>query len=549
MWNASDLPGSLGAACRRILRAGVAPLLFQIAALALSVPALAQPSREPAPAIPAPPAEARQDLRQILEKSYEILPLHNGVMLRPRKERLGVRTIEVSGDTIAVNGERVTEGVLRAWLAADADPVLRLFHLPPRERQALFGLQAGARPEEPPAPEGPSGQPVAETEIPAEGELPAEAPETPETPDVDIPETPVPPEAPEAPEVPSSTTGSKVNLFGGVTVEKDELAEEAVAILGTVRVEGEVSREVTAVGGSVVINGRVGGDVIAVGGNVRLGPQAVVDGDVSSVGGKIVRAKGSQIHGQTSEVGDDDDDDDVHIWINPLRPFLSDTADFFWQLIWTGILGLLVCLCLLAAPGPMERAERHLDAEPWVAVLVGLLAQVAFVFLFIVVTILLVITIVGCAIIALYPFLFIALALAILLGYAAAAHRFGLFLEARSGRRFGSPYAVALVGVLALGFTSLLGRVVALGGGFLDFLAFALLMIGFLVQYVATTIGIGSLLLARFGSSRGTMVPAVPPPPPPPAPVPYDPVLDGPRPGQPGDPDRPWEPAPPPPEG
>jgi cytoskeletal protein CcmA (bactofilin family) len=527
MWNASDLPGSLGAACRRILRAGVAVFLYQIAALALSGPALAQPSREPAPAAPAPPAETRQDLRQILEKSYEVLPLHNGVMLRPRKERLGVRTIEVSGDTIAVNGERVTEGVLRAWLAADADPVLRLFRLPPRERQALFGLQAGAgaRPEETPPPEGPSGQPAAETEIPAEGELPAEAPETPE---VDIPETPVPPEAPEAPEVPSSTTGSKVNLFGGVTVEKDELAEEAVAILGTVRVEGEVSREVTAVGGSVVINGRVGGDVIAVGGNVRLGPQAVVDGDVSSVGGKIVRAKGSQIHGQTSEVGDDDDDDDdVRIWVNPLRPFLSDTADFFWQLIWTGILGLLVCLCLVAAPGPMERAERHLEVEPWVAVLVGLLAQVAFVFLFIVVTILLVITIVGCALIALYPFLFIALALAILLGYAAAAHRFGLFLEARSGRRFGSPYAVALVGVLALGFTSLLGRVVGLGGGFLDFLAFALLTIGFLVQYVATTIGIGGLLLARFGSSRGTMVPAMPPPPPPPAPVPYDPVLDG----------------------
>jgi len=530
MWNPSEPLNDRGTAAQRMLRAGAVVLAL---ALALSGPVLAQEQAStgtPAEAAPGPAETNRQDLRQVLEKNYEILPLHNGVVLRPRKERLGVRTIEVSGDTIAVNGERVTEGVLRAWLAADAEPVLRLRRLPPRERQALFGMQSGDRSPEAEAPAETSAEVPAEqggeTEIPAEGEALPETPEAPETPPI--------PEAPETPErdFPSSTTGSRLNLGGGITILKDELAEEAVAIFGSVRVEGEVSRDVTAVGGSAIINGRVGGSVTAVGGSVRLGPHAVVDGDVNSVGGTIIRSEGSQIHGQTSEVGGEDRDwDDVDISFHPWSPFLSDTMELFWQLAGVGILALLVCLCLLVARGPLERVERHVQNEPWVAGLVGLLAQLLFVPLLVTVTILLVITIVGCALIALYPFVFIALGLAALLGYAAVAHRLGRFLEARFGRRFGGPYAVALMGVLAIEVWSLLGRVIGLGGGFLEFLAFTVVAFGFVVQYVAWTIGLGAVLLARFGGVRGTSLPTPPPPPPlppPPAPVPYDPASDGP---------------------
>jgi len=470
------------------------------------------------------PAEVPTDLRQVIEQSYEVLPLHNGVMLRPRKERVGVRTIEVSGDTIAVNGERVTEGVLRAWLTTDAEPVLRLAHLPPRERQALFGLQSGERlPAEKAAPAEPGG----ETDIPAEGEVLPESPEGSEA-----PPAPGAPEPPEAPNFPSSTSGSRLRFGGGITVDKDELAEEAVAIMGSVRVDGEVSRDVTAVGGSVTINGRVGGNVTAVGGNVRLGPHAVVDGDVTSAGGKIVRSEGARVHGKATEAGvvpsDRDWDRDIDITFHPWSPFLSDTMDLFWQLAGVGVLALLVCLCFLVARGPLERVERHVVNEPWVAGLVGFVAQLAFIPLLIALTILLVITIVGCALIALYPFLFIALGLAALLGYAAVAHQVGRFLEVRFGRRFGSPYAVALVGVMAIEVWSLLGRVIGLGGGFLDFLAFTVLAFGFVVQYAAWTVGFGAVLLARFGSARGSSYPVAPPPPPPPsAPVPYDPALDG----------------------
>lgn len=520
MWNVSDT--------KSILRAG----LF---ALALGI-AITGPARAQEPAAATPAEASRQELRQALEQSYEVLPLHNGVMLRPRKERVGVRTIEVSGTTIAVNGERVTEGVLRAWLGQEeAAPILRLYALPARERQALFGLEPGNG-----TGNGngngtaeqaiPAEQPEGETEIPAEGEPPAAAPEAPEA-----------PEAPDAGDFPSTTTGSRLKFFGNITIDKDELAEEAVALAGSVRVEGEVDRDVTAVGGSVTVNGRVGGSVTAVGGNVRLGPNAVVEGDVTSAGGTIIRAEGSRIGGQTSEAGIDrgrgrDWDRDVDWTFTPWSPFLG-TLDFVWQLAGVGILALLVCLCLLVARAPLERVERHVATEPWVAGLVGFLAQLLFLPLLMTVTVLLVITIVGCALLALYPFLFIALGLAALLGYAAVAYRLGRFLETRFDRRFGSPYAVALVGVLAIEVWSLLGSLIGLGGGVLEFIAFTILAFGFAVQYVAWTIGFGAVLLARFGGSRGSAYPVVAPPPPPTAPVPYDPVLEGPDPDP--EPDRP----------
>jgi hypothetical protein len=529
---------------KRIFQAGVVVLAFGLSGIAL-----AQPPAD------APAATGRQGLRQAIERRYEVLPIRNGVVLTPRQERLGVQTIEVSGDTIAVNGEKVSEGVVRAWLAEDADLILRLQRLPPQERQSLFGLRTGggAAPEEDAGSEEGAAvdaeEEVGETDIPAEGEVTPDvpgAPEPPQPPDV--------PEEEESPRVTTGTSGSRVKFGGSITVPKGERAEEAVAILGSVRVDGEVSREVTAVGGSVTVNGIVGGEVTAVGGNVRLGPNAVVDGDVSSVGGTVIRAEGAKVHGKISEVGmvPPDGSWENNIQFHPWSPFVSNSLDLVWQLVGLVALALLVFLCILLARQPMERAERVVATEPWRAALVGFLAQLFFLPLLGVVTVLLAITVVGCALFLLYPFLFIAILLAALLGYAAVAHRVGRILEARFGWNLGpAPYAAALMGVLAIEVWSLFGRVLGLGGGFLDFIAFVVLAFGFAVQYAAWTVGFGAVLLARFGNTPGGYQPAVYPPPPPPvapayptspAPLPeLSPDLD-----EPPVPERPWDPDVPP---
>lgn len=472
--------------------------------------------------------ESRQELRRSLEAKYEVLPVRNGIVLKPHQEMVAVRTIEVTDDTIAVNGERVPLSVFRAWLGEDAEPILRLQALPDAERRELFGFQGGpGEATEEAAPQRTTG----EVEIPSDDEV-AEVPEAPEP-----PELPEPPEVPESPDSSDSrrSSGSRVNILGGVTVAEDELAEEVVAVGGSVRVDGEVERDVVAVGGAVRIKGRVGGQVVGVGGGVYLEPGAVVEGDVSSVGGTIHRGAGSRIEGQASEVG--------------FVPFISSRrgdwdGDFgpwgFWgggmnavgEVIGLVFLALLACLVVLVAHRPLERVDRQLVAEPWKAGLVGFLAQLLFLPLLIVVTVLLAITVVGCALFLLYPFLFLGLILLALLGYAAVAHRVGRWVEGRFGRGFGSPYAAVILGVVVIQIWSVIGNVLGMGGGVLDFFSGMFLLLGWAVTYVAWTVGFGAVLLARFGTEPGywprrtTTVGGPPPVPPAGAPVEHLPLSE-----------------------
>ena len=505
MWS-SDRQHRLFAATPRILRAGAV-------VLALALPGAGRLAAAPPPA---PSAAAQQSLRAAIEKKYEVLPVQRGVVLKPRTEGLGVRTVEVSGGTIAVNGEGVSEGVLRAWLGAEAEPILSLQKLSPDERLALFGLRhptsgeqtipdtaespAAPAPPTPPASPSPAATPAL-TESPAE----AETAETPETPDT-----------PEAPERPSGSSGSLVKLFGGITVDKGELAEQAVAILGSVRVDGEVAQDVVAVGGSVVVDGKVGGNVTAVGGSVHLGPHSEVMGEVTSVGGGVHREEGAKVRGTTSDVGVTGDHDwnfgpRSHRW-----HFFGDSFEVLWRLISMAVLALLVFLCLLLARRHVERAEYFVATEPWKAAGVGFLAQLLFIPLLVVVTILLAITIIGCALYLLYPFLLIGVVIACLIGFTAVAHQVGRHLESRFDRRFGSVYGVALIGVVTIEILSIAGHVIGLGGGFLHLLALFVLIGGLAVRYAAWTVGMGAMILARFnpvppGWSTREPAPLVPP--------------------------------------
>ncbi|HYG64525.1 MAG TPA: hypothetical protein VEL74_18240, partial [Thermoanaerobaculia bacterium] len=222
-------------------------------------------------------------------------------------------------------------------------------------------------------------------------------------------------------------------------------------------------------------------------------------------------------------------------------------VDLFGSILGTMVLALLVCLVLLVARRPLERVEAQLAAEPWKAALAGLAAVFLSVPLLVVVSILLVLTIVGCALFLLYPFLFLGIALLALLGYAAAAYRLGRWLEVRFNRRFGGPYVVALIGVLAIQVWSILGRLIGLPGGPLGFFATMLVLFGGAVQVVAWVMGFGAVLLARFGTGPRPWPGAVAPvgPVPPPAPMyPETPAPDPAYPASyPADPVEPYAPS------
>jgi hypothetical protein len=480
--------------------------------------AAAAPAPQPATSPPAS-AEERASLRQTLDSRYEVLPVQGGIVLKPRQPRAGISTIEMTAEGVAVNGERVTARTLRDWLGADADPVLRLQGLSAAEQRQVFGLEAGRAPAAPATTPAPAATPApADESATTAGEVSEEPAE---------PETPVPAETPES-RGNRRSSGSRVNILGSVTVEKDEVAEEAVAIGGSATVEGEVERDVTAVGGPARIDGKVGGDVTSVGGGVYLGSNAEVEGDVTSVGGSVHREPGAKVHGATHEAGSMPFSHpfgrrhirfgrDWEPW-----PFWSGVSEVMSSIMLTVLLGLLVCLVLLVARVPLERVDRQLVARPWPSATVGLAGVVFFWPLVAAVTILLAITIIGCALFLLYPFVFLYVGLLLLLGYTAVAYRLGRLVESRFERNFGSPYAAALVGVLLLQVGSILGHMLDVLPGPFGFFSFMVGLFGFLVQAVAWIVGFGAVILARFGLAPGYWPQrgAPPVPVPPPAPVP-----------------------------
>lgn len=482
------------------------------AALAVAAPAQKSPEV----------SQEAQGLRQQVETRYQVLPIHGGVVLTPKQARRGVQTIEVSGADVAVNGERVNRQTLQDWLGEDAVPVLRLLELNPDQRRTLFGLAAEGG-----LPPAPAATPE-ETET-SESDVDVEAPETPE---VEVPEAPEPPPAPGSSE-PSVHSGSRVRFGGRIVVEKDEVAEEAVAIGGSVRIEGEVSRDAVAVGGPVKINGHVGGNVTSVGGTVHLGPGSVVEGDVTSVGGTIEREEGAQVHGSTSEVGvspfrrgpwnDRRGDWDVDGDFGPFFLF-GASMHVFGAMVGLISMVLFSWLCLLLARRPMEKVEAQIAAEPWKAAGIGLAGSLSLLPLLLVIAVVLAITIIGCFfVVLLYPVLAIVIFFAYLFGYAAVALRVGRWFEGRFGRRFASPYVSVLVGVILLQVWWVIGQLLSLGPGLLDLFAAMFKLFAFCLFVGSMVVGFGGILQVVFGSqawsNRWSGTPTIPPVPPvPPAP-------------------------------
>jgi hypothetical protein len=272
---------------------------------------------------------------------------------------------------------------------------------------------------------------------------------------------------------------------------------------GAADVEGDANQGVTAVAGPVRIQGKVGGDVVAVGGSVFLGPHSVVEGDVTSVGGVIERDPGAVVNGSTHQVGLIPFVRHRRFHYGPAWGLWGGLSDLMGSVMSLILMGLLVSVTLLVARRPFERVDRQLVAQPWQAVAVGMAGSIFFWPLLVVVTILLAITIIGCVLFLLYPFLLLYVGLLLLLGYSTVAYRVGRLLEGRFNRSSGSPWATALVGVVAIQGWHVLGNLFDLLPGPFGIFAFICWLFGLLAGISAVVVGFGAVILARFGLAPG----------------------------------------------
>ncbi len=458
----------------------------------------------PAPIVESPAASG--DLADRIAARFEVLPTRDGLLLRPRAAGAGYHAIEIEEGAVAVDGETLPEGELAGRLGADAEPVSRLAALGPASR-ALFGY--GVRP------------PVEEPATPAAGEATAagEASAVPPPPGVELPELPEPPEAPEPPELPQLDVGQRVSITSSVTVEEGEVAETAVAVGGDVRVDGEVERDVVAVGGAVRVNGRVGGEVVAVGGSVYAGPDAVIEGNVTSVGGQVEREPGAQIGGQVSEVsmtgaffdsgrfrGERDD------WHREIDGRMERIGDVFGHAVGLVVLVLLIALVTVLGRAPVERVAAKAAHDPWRALIAGFLTELLFFPVLAVIVLILVISVVGIPLLVLVPFVLLLFVVAFLVGIAGVARTVSGLVERRFGWRLEGVFLPALVGVTAIHVWALFGSGLDAIGGPMSVAAVMFWLFGWTVQFLAWTIGLGAVILTRFGAGPRPVPGALPSP-------------------------------------
>jgi hypothetical protein len=148
---------------------------------------------------------------------------------------------------------------------------------------------------------------------------------------------------------------------------------------------------------------------------------------------------------------------------------------------------------------PMEQIAARIAAEPLRAGLVGLLGEILFIPVLIVTILALVISIIGIPLLILVPFGIILIGVVMLVGFTAVAHIAGGWSLDRFGRTERGPFLTVAAGVVVIAALTLLGKLFSLAAGFLGL---PLSLVGYLVEYLAWTIGFGAAILAWLNLRR-----------------------------------------------
>ena len=396
------------------------------------------------------------ELRSQLQGKYDIVALQQGIGLVPKQPNSRVRMIEVVNGNVMIDGMTVTAAQLRDRIGADAGPIVQLTYLSATEQRGLAVI-------EPP---------------PAAG---ATAP-TPAAPSPSAAETPAP--------------GTEQ---GGTVVTRDDVVHiggSPVSVKQNERVRGDV----VSLGGPIDIDGEVTGDVVAVVGNVNLGPHAIVRGDVTAVGGRLARDPKAQVYGKINEVGGGRAQGGTQsapriptarsVFFGTFGQRVTTLATTITRVL---LFVLFVLIVMAVGRRPVEQVAARVVAEPLRAGLVGLLAEILFVPVVCVTIIALVVSIIGIPLLVLVPFGIMAAGVVMLVGFTGSAYIAGGWALERIGRTERSPYATVAIGVGIIAGITIVARLASLAlGGF----GIPLTIVGYLIEYLAWTVGFGAAILA-----------------------------------------------------
>ncbi|TFH35812.1 MAG: hypothetical protein E4G99_06445 [Anaerolineales bacterium] len=292
----------------------------------------------------------------------------------------------------------------------------------------------------------------------------------------------------------------RVVLGGNFVLESGEVLDGDLAIIGgqaTLEEGSEVRGSVFLVGGNLVAYGAITRDVVVMGGNVNLGPSVVVGGDLVTFGGNVNRS-GAVIGGDviaTDELTLLPLDWQRSFNLDGLPVVFGDYGRSFegrviGYLFQSFMLAALAVLALMFWPKQARVVSDTLIEQPVMAGALGLLTVIVAPILFLLLIITICLAVVGVAGV-------VVLVAAWVLGWIALGLEVGQRLSKASNQDW-QP-------VLAGGLGTLILSLVANGIGFIP-------CVGWMAPFILGAIGMGAVIMTRFGTRRyGIEVSEVPP--------------------------------------
>ena len=272
----------------------------------------------------------------------------------------------------------------------------------------------------------------------------------------------------------------------------------------TLEEDSRVTGDVVIVGGSLEASGEVGGDVVTIGGTATLHETAVVQGDLVTAGGQVSRDRGAEVRGQeVTSLGPR--------WLPgptvfrmPVLRWL-DLADlglgaFLRAAGWSLTLGVLALLVLAFWPDQTARVGQTIMSAPLASGAMGLATAITGAAVFTVLILALCLGLLGWS----------ALFAAFLFGWIALGSLVGMRLAPALRLSEANPAVTGALGTFALTLAVEAVRLIP--------------CLGLILAFLLASLGLGAVVLTRFGTRPYLVPPAAPAPtaaPPPPAPIEY----------------------------
>jgi hypothetical protein len=286
-------------------------------------------------------------------------------------------------------------------------------------------------------------------------------------------------------------------LGGNFTLPSGETLRGNLWIMGgnaSLESGSRVTGDVMLLGGNVNVDGEISGDINVMGGNIDLRNQAVVRGDLNIIGGAYNRSTNARIEGNvnTGPTGPFQFmlPSGVRVPAVEVRTYpLWEVISFFFR---TFLVAALAVLAVMFWPRHIQRIGQTSISQPVAAGGLGLLTAVVapIILLIMTITIILIpVTLVGLALLALMA----------LLGWIAIGLEVGERLAASLNQEWALP--------VSAGVGTLIFSIVAIG---IDRLVPC---VGWVVPVLLGMIGLGAVILTRFGTQSypGQVLPPPPP--------------------------------------